>query len=160
MGQRGYTLYFSRKFDSKIVKIKFQLVEEVSEGKFSVAEVQKILKNVDQMFYQDIVEERSGNDCCGYLLCDKECIYMCTRFAPELSGQHCLGPVLVRFLSGYTGKFCLASVRCRGFLSVCPDFVCRDSVRCPDSVSIFQKKSVRPDKDKTEVSGFLLSLST
>ena len=49
-------------------------MEEVSEGKFSVAEVQEILKNVDQMFYQDIVEERSGNDCCGYLLCDKECI--------------------------------------------------------------------------------------
>ena len=56
-------------------------MEEVSEGKFSAAEVQKILKNVDQMFYQDIVEERSGNDCCGYLLCDKECIYMYTRFA-------------------------------------------------------------------------------
>lgn len=49
-------------------------MEEVSEGKFSVAEVRKILKNVDQMFYQDIVEERSGNGCCGYLLCDKECI--------------------------------------------------------------------------------------
>ena len=80
-GSARIQLYFSRKFNSKIVKIKFQLVEEVSEGKFSAAEVQKILKNVDQMFYQDIVEERSGNDCCGYLLCDKECIYMYTRFA-------------------------------------------------------------------------------
>ena len=61
---------------------------------------------------------------------------------PELSGQHCLGPVLVRFLSGFSGKFCLVSVRCPDFvrircpLSVCPDFVCRDFVRCPDSVRI------------------------
>ena len=52
----------------------------------------------------------------------------------ELSGQHCLGPVLVRFLSGFSGKFCLVSVRCPDFVrircqvSVCPDFVCRDSI--------------------------------
>ena len=71
---------------------------------------------------------------------------------PELSGQHCLGPVLVRFLSGFSGKFCLVSVRCPDFvrircpLSVCPDFVCRDSVRYPDSVSIFRKSLWRcPD---------------
>ena len=61
---------------------------------------------------------------------------------PELSGQHCLGPVLVRFLSGFSGKFCLVSVRCPDFVrircpvSVCPDFVCRVFVRCPDSVRI------------------------
>ena len=84
----------------------------------------------------------------------------------ELSGQHCLGPVLVQFLFGFSGKFCLVSVRCPDFVKIrCPVSVCRDSVRCPDSVSIFQKKSVRclsvrPDKDKTDVSGFSLSLYT
>ena len=46
----------------------------------------------------------------------------------------------------------------------CPDSVCLDSVRCQDSVRIFRKKafrclSVRPDKDKTELSGLSLSLS-
>ena len=49
-------------------------------------------------------------------------------------------------------------------MSVCPDSVCLDSVRCPDFVRIFKKNSVRclsvrPDRDKTELSGLSLSLS-
>ena len=69
---------------------------------------------------------------------------------------------------------CLDSVRCQDSVrifrkksfpvSVCPDSVCLDSVRCPDFVRISQKNSVRclsvrPDKDKTELSGLSLSLS-
>ena len=50
--------------------------------------MRKILKNVDQMFYQDIVEERSGNGCCGYLLCDKECIYNLAQVALSNHGSY------------------------------------------------------------------------
>ncbi len=59
---------------------------------------------------------------------------------------------------------CLSAVRILCPVSVCPDFVCLDSVRCPGFVRISRKNSVRclsvrPDKDKTELSGLSLSLS-
>ena len=48
--------------------------------------------------------------------------------------------VRVSFLSGFSGKSCPVSVRCLDSVrilcsvSVCPDFSCLDSVRCPDFV--------------------------
>ena len=68
----------------------------------------------------------------------------------------------VSFLSGFSGKSCQVSVCCPNFVriycpvSVCPDSICLDSVRCPDYVQIFWKMmsivSVRPDKDETALS--------
>ena len=62
-------------------------------------------------------------------------------YYPKLSGQHCLG--LVRFLSGFSRKFCLVSVR------------------CPDSVQIFRKvlSGVCPVSGlcQNSLSGFCLS---
>ena len=79
-----------------------------------------------------------------------------------LSGVCLSGFCLSRFcpLSGFCPEFCKKSCP----MSVCPDSVCLDSVRCPDFVRISGKNSVRclsvrPDKDKTELSGFSLSLS-
>ena len=39
------------------------------EGTFTLEQINEILNRVDPMFYQDIVEERSGNGYCGYLNC-------------------------------------------------------------------------------------------
>ena len=67
----------------------------------------------------------------------------------DVGGQLCPCPVLVSFLSGFSGKSCPVSVRCpdsvRIFcpVSVCPDSVCLDFVSCLDSVRIFRKNAVR-----------------
>merc|ERR1712037_243562 len=47
------------------------LVEKYSEGEFEVGEFLDDLRWIDPTFYQDIVEERSGNNVCGYALCGK-----------------------------------------------------------------------------------------
>ena len=65
---------------------------------------------------------------------------------PGSGGQHCPCPVLLSFLSGFSGKSCPVSVY------------------CPDSVRIIEKKaarclSVRPNKDEIELPGLSLSLS-
>ena len=76
----------------------------------------------------------------------------------DIGGQHCPCPALVSFSSGFSGKSCP--------VSICPDSVSLDFVSCLDSVRIFGKNavrrclSVRPDKDETELSRFLVSLST
>lgn len=44
-------------------------VEKYSEGQFEVDEFLDDLRWIDPTFYQDIVEERSGNNVCGYALC-------------------------------------------------------------------------------------------
>ena len=44
------------------------LVEKYSEGEFEVEEFLDDLRWIDPTFYQDIVEERSGNNVCGYAL--------------------------------------------------------------------------------------------
>lgn len=44
------------------------LVEKYSEGQFRVEEFLDDLRWIDPTFYQDIVEERSGNNVCGYAL--------------------------------------------------------------------------------------------
>ena len=44
------------------------LVEKYSEGEFEVGEFLDDLRWIDPTFYQDIVEERSGNNVCGYAL--------------------------------------------------------------------------------------------
>ena len=84
-------------------------------------------------------------------------------FCPDsLSGVCLSGYCLSRFcpLSGFCPEF--RKKRCP--VSVCPDSVCLNSVRRPDSVRNFAKNpfrclSVRPDKDETELSGLSLSLS-
>ena len=84
-------------------------------------------------------------------------------FCPDsLSGVCLSGYCLSRFcpLSGFCPEF--RKKRCP--VSVCPDSVYLDSVRCPYSVRNFRKNavrclSVRPDKDKTELSGLSVSLS-
>ena len=61
----------------------------------------------------------------------------------------CPCPVRVSVLSGFSGKTCPVSVCCPDSVqifcpvSVCPDSVCLDSVRCPDSVRNFVKNPVR-----------------
>jgi len=45
------------------------LVEKYSEEQFRVEEFLNDLRWIDPTFYQDIVEERSGNNVCGYALC-------------------------------------------------------------------------------------------
>merc|ERR1712037_913265 len=47
------------------------LVEKYSEVEFEVEEFLDDLRWIDPTFYQDIVEERSGNNVCGYALCGK-----------------------------------------------------------------------------------------
>ena len=60
------------------------------------------------------------------------------RLYTDVGGQHCPCPVLVSFLSWFSVKSCP--------VSVCPDSVCvgsvscLDSVLCPDSVRIIEKK--------------------
>ena len=57
--------------------------------------------------------------------------------------------VRVSFLSRFSGKSCPVSIGCLDYarilcpVSVCPDFVCLISVRCPDSVRSFVKKPIR-----------------
>ena len=38
------------------------------------------MKFLDRIFYQDVVEERSGNNCCAYALCDKEIKIKSTKY--------------------------------------------------------------------------------
>ena len=38
------------------------------------------LKYLDRVFYQDVVEERSGNSCCAYALCENEIKVKSTKF--------------------------------------------------------------------------------
>ena len=52
------------------------------------------------------------------------------KIKPDVGGQHCPSPIIVSFLSRFPGKSCPVSVR--------PDSVCLDSVRCP----IFLKNAV------------------
>ena len=81
-----------------------------------------------------VINESYAKECRKYMVLELTC-YQSSRtmwsrkskrsFVPELSGQHCLGPVLVRFLSGFSGKFCLVSVRCPVFVRICcPVSVC------------------------------------
>ena len=67
----------------------------------------------------------------------------------DVGGQHCPCPVRVLFLSGFSGKSCPVSVWCPDSvqifcpMSVCPDFFCLDSVRCPDLKKTVRCLSVR-----------------
>ena len=97
-------------------------------------------------------------------------------FQTDLSGVCLLSGLCPDSLSGVClsgfclSRFCPVSGFCPDFskkdfpVSICPDFVCLDSVRCQDFVRIFEKNavrclSVRADKDETALSGFSLSLS-
>ena len=42
---------------------------KLKEGIFTLEQINEVLNRVDPMFYQDIIEERSGNGYCGYLHC-------------------------------------------------------------------------------------------
>jgi len=72
-----------------------------------------------------------------------------SEYESDVGGQHCPCPVLVSFLSGFSGISCPLSVCCPDFckkdcpMSFCSDFVCLDYVRCPDSVRNFRKNAVR-----------------
>ena len=90
-----------------------------------------------------------------------------SRFCPDFSKKILSDVFLSRFC---LSRFCPVSGFCPDFqkknfpVPVCPDSVCLDSVRCPDFVRISRKNtvrclSVRPGKDKTELSGLSLSLS-
>ena len=62
------------KFRQELLKHKeayrktMNLVEKYSEDQFEVEEFLDDLRWIDPTFYQDIVEERSGNNVCGYAL--------------------------------------------------------------------------------------------
>ena len=74
----------------------------------------------------------------------------CSQSVPDVGGQHCPCPVLVSFVSGLAEKSCPVPVYCpdcvRIFcpISVCPEFVCLNSVSCLDSVRIFEKICTLP----------------
>ena len=76
-------------------------------------------------------------------------IIFLSNYSSDVGGQYCPCPVLVSFLSGFSGKSCPVSVCCpdsvriRCPVSVCPDSVCLDFVSFPDSVRIFGKNAVR-----------------
>ena len=84
-----------------------------------------------------------------------------SRFCPDFSKKILSDVFLSRFC---LSRFCPDFQKKNFPVSVCPDSVCLDSVRCPDFVRISRKNSVRclsvrPGKDKTELSGLSLSLS-
>ena len=90
-----------------------------------------------------------------------------TRVKRTALSRSCPCPVFVRIFRKVLSGVCPVSGFCQNSLSgVCLSGLCLSRF-CPMSGFCldFQEKSVRclsvrPDKDKTEVSGFLLSLST